>query len=172
LAGVITAIGVIGSAALYIYNLIADTRTEFSVMSTDGNAIILKVSSSGPSSKKATLIGYQLKFGDLPIVDATLEPIEGDEGKAVVSPGGEQILHLTVAGLRGKCRTPQTSGQPDRYSKEEIESRLSTSVLTLWISIRESNRKDHVVPQSFPAAKIAPFILQHLPDHTPEKSCS
>jgi hypothetical protein len=168
---VLAAIAVIGSAALYLYNHFAHTTTRFSVMGADGNAIILKVSSSGPTSGTATLSGYQLKFGDLPIEDATLELIKGDEGKAVVAPGRAQFLHLTVSGLRGRCRTPQMNGLPDRYSKKEIESQVSTSVLKLTISIRESNHKDYAVPQPFSAATIAPFILQHLPEHIPEKSC-
>lgn len=166
-----TAGAAIGAVAVLLYGLVGQTKTTFTVIGTDSESIIVKVSISGPKLKWSRLSDYRLSFGDVPIEDADAELVKGDERSAVVSILSPDIIHITVPGLRGRCRTSPVDGLSDRYGKEEILSQISTQSVILTINVHE-NGKTRPVTQSFPAAQIKGFLLRHLPDHVPGASCS
>jgi len=167
---VITAIGL---AIGFIYGCVGHTTTSFTVLGTDGDSIIVKASMVGPKLRWSKLIDYRISFGNLPIEDATLKLIKGEETDAVVTSISSGIIHLTTPGLRALCRNPQVANLPGLYTKDEIMSQIPTQHVTVTISVRESNGAIRSPTEPVPAARVKEFILRHLPDHVPEETpCS
>lgn len=167
------AVGAIVLAFGYLYGCFGHTKTAFAVLGTDGDSIIVKASIAGPKLRWSKLIDYRVSFGDLPIEDAPLKLVKGEETEAVVTSISSGLIRLTVPGLRGRCRAPQEEDLPDRYDKEEIMSQIPAQPATLTINVRESNGEIRKLNETVPIAAIKGFILRHLPDHVPEKtSCS
>src|SRR5437763_8359908 len=126
-------------AGRFVYGCVGHTKTKVEVLGTDGDSIILKASITGPKLRWSKLSDYRVSFGDLPIEDATLQLAKGEENSAIVTSIGSGIMHLTVHGLRSKCREPKDTSLTDRYDKEEIASQIPGKSVTLTIVVRESN---------------------------------
>jgi len=155
-----------------VYGCVGHTNTDFTVLGTDGDSIILKVSFTGPKLRWSRLSDFRVSFDGLPIEDAKLKLIRGEEGNALVSVLSPGIIHLTAPGLRARCRIPRVADLPDRYEKDEIVSQIPDQSVALTISVHE-NGGTRDVKQPVQAALIKEFIVRHLPDHVPDKtSCS
>jgi len=169
----------VASAVFSAYFYVRDyhSQTAFKVTGSDRNVLYVKVWNTG--RKPSKLLSYTLRFGSLPIGDATLEIIKPDqqEAKSVIMPGQPVKVGLWVP----HELELYDSGTLRRYSKDEIrallkDDRYKTMPLTLVVNVEESNdssdwhpvnivipmRSFHARSDTFPGDWASEFLLASM----------
>ncbi|HKS23667.1 MAG TPA: toll/interleukin-1 receptor domain-containing protein [Thermoanaerobaculia bacterium] len=156
----VAAIFAIVAVSLYAGYRLMPSRT-FATVLDDHNdeAVTLQFQNRGgrPSTIKG---GFRLKFGDLPIVDTTL-----DVDQTPPPVPGHGIVPVT---LNTKSGFEPKKLPGDCYLNEkQIRRRLPGHEITLEVDVQESSGPVHTVPIIFAADRIGPFLIKHLPTDVP-----
>lgn len=155
-------------AILYVSDY--HSHTAFKVAAVNGRFLYVKVWNSG--RKPSAIVGYQLKFGHLPIETVSLDLSDDDqqEGRNVIVSGSPVKIALTIGKL--ELREP---GHPKHvYSRQNIKELLKDQLLTLELQVEESHNSP--VPgffrrspkrfesrvDTFPAASIVEFLMNRM----------
>jgi len=126
------------------------------------SGVVVQLENSG--GRPATIRGYRLKFGGLPIIDGNLDVAD-------VPPISEVPRHHAVI-VHLKKRTYFDSIEEKDGSHRtaaQIEPLVDSHTITMEVDIKESSdpvpgREYHVRKTTFPARQIWPFLSSALPN--------
>lgn len=158
LPGVIT---ITSAAILLVAVMLLPSRTNFEIADANENGVKVHVSNKGP--KASQLVGFRLKFKDLPIKDTPMKVagLGWAQRKIGAFRGADVFLTVDTLAMRLK---PATSSP---YLYRDIANRIAGDTATIEIDVRESDdppaSPSHRL-QSFPARRIDPFIKKKAPN--------
>jgi predicted nucleic acid-binding Zn ribbon protein len=116
-----------------------DSHTYAILTNADANAIDLYVWNTG--RKPSAILTCVLNFGDVPIQNAELDPV--DRTKVVVPPNGYTTIKLTIPELKKEAKPI-----PPNTHKE------------LWIEVEESSNPHHVLRIPLPQNLVLDIVKQ------------
>ena len=167
---------VVCSALVSVTLYVADyhSHTAFRVTGVNGRFLYLKVWNSG--RRPSMVVGYHLKFGNLPIEQVSLDLSDADqqEGRSVIGLGEPIKIALTIPKLElFKPAQPHQAHQI--YNPVEVRKLIDNHLLTLQMDVEESNDSStptfcgcwwhspfHTRTDTFRADRITEFIANRM----------